>query len=117
MADIARPRVIEEAQSIAQPFEIAIDSQQFARKVTVFNLTIAANQVGTGYLDVFVRMAQTDIYVALLSSIDGTAVAFDLSAPDVLVVEDIDIGAFRLVPRAVVGITSVYYCLGGIHDE
>ena len=116
MADVARPRLQVLEQPIVE-FSIDIDPSIFARKVTVFNLTVSANQAGTGYLDVSIRMAQTDVYVTLLSTLDGQPIAFDLSAPDMLVLDGLDIGSIKLTPRDVVGITSLQYCLGGIHDE
>lgn len=115
MADVIRPRMQGSAATNAV-IELSIDSTIFTQTVDRFNLLIAPQQAGTGFLDVELRLAGTSSYFAAVSSTDGLPVAFDLSAPDVLIIEGFDLGSIRLTPRTVVGVAGVAYSLGGISD-
>jgi hypothetical protein len=116
MADIVRPRLQASGATLAAPITLDVDSLLFTASVDRFNLLIVPEQAGTGFLDVTVRLAGTSTYFALVSSITGEPMAFSLAAPDVLVLEGLDVGSIRLTPRIVVGVVSVGYSLGGISD-
>jgi hypothetical protein len=112
--DYSRSKVQRTGQSISQAFDVDVDKSVLSDRIDVYNLLIAAEQAGTGFLDVSLRLAGTDDYVQMLSTTDGSPVAFDLSAPDILVIEGFDIGSVRLTPRSISGVTSVRYSLHGV---